>query len=388
MKLTGIKILDLSQILPGPYATQAMADHGAQVVRIEPPGGDISRNLGPRQSGESVWFANTHRGKESMVLDLKCPDGVSTFMRLAQEADVIVESYRPGVADRLGIGPASVRRINPGVVYCSISAYGQTGPKAQRPAHDLSVQAESGLLGLNLGGNGEPVAPAVVAADMAASLTALSAILMALVRRAATGEGDYIDIAMYDSLLAFHPHLMGTVFSEGREPDRQRQRWYGGAAFYGIYRCADSRYLTLGGSEMKFVRNLLDALGRPDLAAFCEEPPGPGQDPVREFLTVCFAARPLSYWESFLAPLDVCWAPVRGLCEAMQDEQVQARQMRIDSANGHSFLGTPFKFLDEPGKVRTDIPALGRPTTYVAGLAGMAHSAGELVRSRKDSAGP
>ncbi|MBN3267436.1 CoA transferase [Bordetella bronchiseptica] len=388
MKLTGIKILDLSQILPGPYATQAMADHGAQVVRIEPPGGDISRNLGPRQSGESVWFANTHRGKESVVLDLKCPGGVSAFMRLAQEADVIVESYRPGVADRLGIGPVPVRRANPRIVYCSISAYGQTGPKALRPAHDLSVQAESGLLGLNLGADGEPVAPAIVAADMAASLTALSAILMALVRRAATGEGDYIDIAMYDSLLAFHPHLMGTVFSEGREPDRQRQRWYGGAAFYAIYRCADSRYLTLGGSEMKFVRNLLGALGRPDLVAFCERPPGPDQDPVREFLAACFAARPLSYWESFLARLDVCWAPVRGLCEAMQDEQVQARQMRVDAANGLSFLGTPFKFQDEPGKVCTDVPALGREAAGIAGAAGMAHPAGEYAGEREDSTGP
>jgi len=156
MKLEGIKVLDLSMFLPGPHLTMMMADHGAEVIRIEPPAGEATRSLGASQNGMTVWFRNTHRNKQSVVLDLKQPAAVEAFMRLAATADVVIEAFRPGVVDRLGIGPKAVRAVNPRVVYCSISAFGQSGPLAQRPAHDLSIAAESGIVALNRGRDGEP----------------------------------------------------------------------------------------------------------------------------------------------------------------------------------------------------------------------------------------
>ena len=190
MKLEGIKVLDLSMFLPGPHLTMIMADHGAEVVRIEPPAGEPTRSLGASQNGMTVWFRNTHRSKQSVVLDLKQPAAVEAFMRLAATADVVVEAFRPGVVDRLGIGPKAVRAVNPRLVYCSISAFGQTGPLAQRPAHDLSIAAELGIVALNRGNDGEPGILGMPAVDMASSLMALSGILMALLRRERTGQGD------------------------------------------------------------------------------------------------------------------------------------------------------------------------------------------------------
>ena len=371
MKLEGIKVLDLSQFLPGPHLTMMMADHGADVIRIEAPGGEPTREIGKKQGEGTVWFNNTHRGKRSVVLDLKRPEAVAAFLRLARDADVVVESFRPGAVNRLGIGPAAVRAVNPRIVYCSISAFGQVGPMAGRVAHDVSIEAESGLLSLNVGQDGRPTLPCVPAADMAGSLMAFSGILMALLRRATTGVGDYLDISMQDSLVAWTVNVVSPVFAESRELDPSSERSLGGNAFYNIYRCADGRDLTVGGSEIKFARNLLTALGRPDLVALCELPPGRGQDPVRAFLAETFAGKPLAHWEEVLARLDVCWAPVRGLHEALNMPHMAAREMRLDFPNGQSHLGIPIKFALEPGNVRPNAPTLGEHTRSVLVEAGL-----------------
>jgi crotonobetainyl-CoA:carnitine CoA-transferase CaiB-like acyl-CoA transferase len=359
MKLEGIKVLDLSMFLPGPHLTMMMADHGAEVIRIEPPAGEPTRSLGASQNGMTVWFRNTHRNKQSVVLDLKQPAAVAAFMRLAATADVVVEAFRPGVVDRLGIGAKAVRAVNPRVVYCSISAFGQTGPLAQRPAHDLSIAAESGIVSLNRGRDGEPGILGMPAVDMASSLMALSGILMALLRREKTGEGDTLDISMQDSIVSWTINNVSPVFAEGRELDTTTERTLGGTAFYNVYRCADGRSITLGGSELKFCENVLNALGRPDLLALCKLPPGRGQDPVREFLAATFLTRPLAEWERFFAEIDCCWAPVKGLAEAMRSEHLKARAMRVEFADGQTHLGIPLKFADEPGAIRPVAPALG-----------------------------
>ncbi len=368
MKLQGLRVLDLSQFLPGPHFTMMMADHGAEVIRIEPPVGEPTRTIGVRQSGASVWFRNTHRGKKSVVLDLKRPEGVAAFLRLAATADVIVEAFRPGVVHRLGIGYEQVRAVHPGVVYVSIAAFGQTGPMAQRPAHDLSIQAESGVVSLNRAPDGTPALPGIPAADMAASLMALNGVLMALLRRASTGQGDHIDISMQDSLMSWLVNVVGPVFGEDRDLVLANERGFGGNAFYNIYRCADGEHLTLGGSEVKFAANLLNALGRPDLIELCHLPPGPGQAPVREFLRETIAAHPLAYWVDFLTPLDVCWAPVKTLKQALDSEQLRARGMRIDATQQGfgggpvSELGMPIRFQNVPGRVDVEIPQLGDHT--------------------------
>ncbi len=221
MKLEGIKVVDLSLFLPGPAMTQVMADHGAEVIKVEPPSGEPNREIGLKRDGISVFFANTHRGKRSLVLNLKAAEGVEALLRLAGTADVFVESFRPGVVDRLGVGYAAVRARNPRIVYVSISAYGQSGPYRDRPAHDLAVEAMAGVLSVNLGWDDRPAIPAVAAADMLAANIALSGVLMALLRRERTGRGDYLDVAMLDALLAVDAQQLWPA--DGREAAAGRQ---------------------------------------------------------------------------------------------------------------------------------------------------------------------
>ncbi|MDQ6639500.1 MAG: CoA transferase [Pseudomonadota bacterium] len=384
MKLEGIKVLDLSQYLPGPHLTMMMADHGASVVRVEPPSGEPTRAIGKYQGDTTVWFRNTHRNKQSVVLDLKKAEGVEAFMRLAADADVIVEAFRPGVVDRLGVGAAAVRAINPRVVYCSISAFGQSGPMAARVAHDLSIEAECGVVSLNRGSDGALTLPCVPAADMAGSLMALSGILMALLRREKTGRGDTIDISMQDSLVSWMVNIISPVFAEGRELEPTSERSLGGNALYNLYATADGRALTLGGSEIKFAVNLLTALGRPDLIELCKLPPGRGQDPVRDFLAATFLSRDLAHWQDFLGGLDVCWAPVKGVHEAMQSEHLAARAMKLDFADGQTQLGIPIKFAEEPGAVRPVAPGLGEHSESALAAAGLGSA--EIGRLRSAGA--
>lgn len=388
MKLEGIRVLDLSQFLPGPHFTMMMSDHGADVIRIESPSGEPTRTIGARQDNESVWFRNTHRGKRSVVLDLKDPAGLQAFMAMARSCDVIVEAFRPGVVKRLGIDYERIRAINPRVVYCSIAAFGQTGPLAQRPAHDLSIQAESGLVSLNLSADGAPAMPSIPSADMASSLMAMNGVLMALLRRETTGEGDYIDISMQDCLVSWLVNVVGPVFAEDRPLVPQNERSFGGAAMYNIYACADGGYITLGGSEIKFAENLLNALGRADLIPLCKRPPGPEQVPVKRFLADTFLSQPMAHWIALLTPLDVCWAPVKDLHEALQSPQLAARKMRLDfninddPSRRVTELGIPIKFQIEPGTVRPEIPALGEHTAQVLREVGLSEKDAQTLADR------
>ncbi|MCC7272401.1 MAG: CoA transferase, partial [Alphaproteobacteria bacterium] len=323
MKLQGIRVVDLSVFLPGPYLTMAMADHGAEVIKVEPPGeGDPGRHIGPRDGPTTVFFRNVNRGKRCITLDLKSEAGRADLLALTDAADVFVESFRPGVMQRLGIDQATLRARNPRLVYCSISAFGQDGPYRDRPAHDLAVEALSGALSLNLGQDGKPAIPAVPVADIVASLQALSGVLMALYRRTVTGRGDFIDIAMLDSMIAACPNIIGPVFAEGRQPVAAHERSTGGAAFYRIYETSDGRHVVLGGQEPKFIRNLLGHLGRLDLAPLCEQGPGPHQRPVIDFLAATFRGATQAEWVARLSAMDICFAPVNEFMEAYADPQV------------------------------------------------------------------
>lgn len=366
MKLEGVRVLDLSQFLPGPHLTMTMADHGAEVTKIEPPGaGEPVRQVGYRAGGESVWFRNTHRGKRSVVLDLKDPAGVASFLRLADDADVIVEAFRPGVVERLGVGYEAVRVRNPRIVYASIAAFGQTGPERLRPAHDIAIQALAGVVSLNLGQDGAPASPHMPVADMAGSLMALAGILMALLRREATGKGDYIDVAMRDATMAWLPNVVGPVFAENRAPRVKQERSFGGYALYAIYATADGGQIALGGVEHKFARTLLSALGRPDLGELACGPPGDGQEPVKAFLSAAFLTRTRAEWESWFAGRDVCFAPVLDLKEAFEHPQTAAREMLVRDADGNLHIGIPIKFRDEPGRLDPRLPGLGEDTAAI-----------------------
>jgi crotonobetainyl-CoA:carnitine CoA-transferase CaiB-like acyl-CoA transferase len=380
MKLEGLRVVDLSLFLPGPHLTMMMADHGAEVIKIEPPGeGEPNRHLGPREDGVTVYFRNTHRGKKSLCLNLKDPAAREALLRLAATADVFVEAFRPGVVDRLGVGYREVAARNPRIVYCSISAFGQTGPYRDLPAHDLATEALAGVVSLNLGNDGEPTMPHMPTADMAASMLAFGGILMALLRRERTGRGDYIDMAMHDSVLAWTPNVTGDVFAHRRPPVVKHERTFGGSAFYQIYRTRDGRHVVLGAQEPKFIRNLLNALERPDLIAPCERGPGPHQAPVIEFLRGVFATRTQAEWVDWFRGRDVSFAPVRNLREAFDDPHTHARGMRLTDERGREHIGVPIRFAAEPGRPRFALPAVGEHNREVLAALGYDEAAIEAL---------
>jgi crotonobetainyl-CoA:carnitine CoA-transferase CaiB-like acyl-CoA transferase len=359
MKLTGIRVLDLSQYLPGPHLTMTMADHGADVIMVEPANGtgEPTRVMGTcAKDGTSVWFRNIARGKRAVALDLKDAAKKDTFLKLADEADVIVEAFRPGVAKRLGIDYDTIAARNPRIVYCAISAFGQDGPYRDKPAHDLAVQALAGTADLSRGPDDKPAMPNLVAADMASSLTALSAILMAVLARERTGKGDFIDVAMYDSLLAWTPNITGSVLGQDKPPVPREMRNYGGQAMNRLYETKDGGHIALAGNERKFCENLLGALGRPDLVALAAGEPGASQRPLIDFFAETFRSRTRAEWEAFLEKIDLCWAPLRSLKDGFDDPNTKARAMVLTDAHGNRHIGPAAKFRHEPAKPGFALP--------------------------------
>jgi crotonobetainyl-CoA:carnitine CoA-transferase CaiB-like acyl-CoA transferase len=312
-----------------------------------------------------VFFRNFNRGKKSVVLDLKSTEGRELLLALCETADVVVETFRPGVADRLGIGPAAVQGRTPRIVYCSISAFGQTGPYRDRPAHDLALEAMSGALGLTLGADDKPAMPAVPVADQLSALQGLSAILMALLRRETTGRGDVIDIAMHEAMLAACANIVGPTFAEGRQPVAKHERTTGGAAFYQVYETRDGRHVVLAGQERKFVENLLRALDRPDLVPLCLEGPGQHQRSVIEFFQGIFRAKTLAEATTWLSRLDVCFGPVNTLPEAFEDANVEARATVLQDEKGRRHIAPVIRFGDEPASPALKEPALGEHTAEI-----------------------
>jgi len=343
-KLSGIRVVDLSLFLPGPMLTMMMADQGAEVIKVEPPGGDPARDQAPFEGGQSVWFRGLNRGKQCRRLDLKSDAGRAELWALIDQADVIVEGFRPGVMKRLGFDYDAVAARNPRIVYCSISAFGQTGALAHHPAHDMAVQAMAGFLSVNDGPDGAPVVPGVPSADVAAGLTGLSAVLMALIGREKSGRGDFIDCAMFDSLLPWCAHIAGSAIAAGDAPRSASQRSLGGAAFYQVYATSDARHIVLGGREEKFVANLLTALDRPDLIPLGSAPAGE-QGALIDFLCATFVTRSRDEWAAWFADKDVAFAPVLDFREAFDQPHVAERSLLIDQDGGH-MIGPAIRFTD------------------------------------------
>jgi crotonobetainyl-CoA:carnitine CoA-transferase CaiB-like acyl-CoA transferase len=368
VKLEGLKVVDISMFLPGPLLSQMLGDHGAEVIKVEQvEGGEPNRSIGAKRDGITVFFANTHRGKKSLTLNLKASEGREILLKLCERADVFVEAFRPGVAKRLGIDYETMSKRNPRIVYVSISAFGQTGPYVSHPAHDLATEALAGIAGLSSGPRLTETMPGLANADMLSSMIGLSGVLMALYRRHQTGRGDFVDIAMMDSLLACMPNNFGPPMAEKRPPVPKEERSWGGNAMYGLYETREGDWIALGGAELHFAETLLHALGRPDLFELCKLPPGKGQEPVRAFFRETFRTKTKAEWVEWFKPLmsKLAFAPVKNLREALDDPQARAREMVVVDERGWEHLGIPIKFAHEPGRLRFDLPAHGQHSAEI-----------------------
>ncbi len=321
--LDGVRVLDFSTLLPGPMATLLLAEAGAEVIKIErPQSGEELRGYQPRFADTSVPFAMLNRGKRSIAIDLKAADALAQLRPLLEAADVVVEQFRPGVMDRLGLGYAALSALNPRLVYCAITGYGQSGPKAQVAGHDLNYQADAGLLSIAAGSDGAPVVPNALIADIAGgAYPAVINILLALRQRDATGRGCRLDVAMTDGLLPFAYWGIGNGIATGRWPRPGGELLSGGSPRYQIYATADGKYLAAAPLEDRFWANFCEAIG---LATALRDDRKDAQA-TRRAAAEIIRTRTADEWTQQFAGKDVCCNVVRTLAEAMSDPQFKQR---------------------------------------------------------------
>lgn len=339
--LEGLLVLDFSTLLPGPCASLLLAEAGARVVKVEKPErGDEMRSYEPKVGADSINFSMLNRGKQSLAIDLKAADALARLKPLIERADVLLEQFRPGVMERLGLGYEAVRRINPRLIYCSITGYGQYGPKAGQAGHDLNYMAESGLLGLTGSADGVPVMPPILAADIAGgAYPAMMNILLALMQRDRTGCGSYLDVAMAENLLTFAYWGLGNGLALQRWPGMGDEVVTGASPRYQIYPTADDRYLAAAPLEDKFWMRFCELI---DLPSALRDAAAPA-DAVKAGVGALIKARDGQYWQQRFAGEDVCCSLVVSLAEAVEDAQLQARGVftRTLDINGRSLPAMP-----------------------------------------------
>lgn len=361
--LQGIRVLDLSRLLPGPYCTMLLADFGAEVIKIEEPGrGDYSRSFPPFLKDFGYWHLQLNRNKKSVVLDLKTAEGREAFLKLAQTADVVVESYRPGVLQKLGIDYATVSRLNPKIIYCSLSGYGSKGPLAKQADHDIGYVSLAGITAMS--GEDKPAIPGVLMADMNASMAAGMSIMIALRHAQLTGEGQEIDISLYNVAMTLMPGAASLYFGSGFVAQRGNNWLTGMYANYNIYATRDNRYVSVGCLEKKFWTNLCNALERADMIDMVDDD---GNHPIlKEQLALEFKKRTMHEWEAYLKGKDTCVTPVLDFAEACAAEQTQANEMVLhvedEELGEYRQLGFAMKLSKTPAQLTKRAPRLGEDT--------------------------
>lgn len=332
--LSGIRILDLSRLLPGAYASQMLADFGADVIKIEEPGsGDYGRFMPPRGAGGmSLYFLAINRNKRSMTLNLKSPEGREIFLRMIKQSDVLLESFRPGVMERLGLGYEQLKEVNQGLIYCAISGYGQDGPYRLRAGHDLNYAGYAGLLHYNRGLNGDPAMPPTQLGDLAGgSFMAVMGILTALVGRMQTGEGRVIDVSMTEGVMSLLPLTATAYLNTGVGPQPGLSALDGGLPCYNIYETQDGKHVTLAALEYKFWHTFCTRIGHLELLPF-HTPVGPGErEQAIDMLRAIFKTRTRDEWIAELADIDACVGPVYSIEEALNDEHALARGVSVNA---------------------------------------------------------
>ncbi len=384
--LADLLILDFSRVLAGPYATMVLADLGARVIKIEQPGlGDETRQWGPpfTEDGRSAYFIAVNRNKQSVTLNLKHPDGQAIARTLAQRADVLVENFLPGTMARLGLGYDDLRIINPGLVYCSITGYGQYGPDAHRPGYDTVIQAEGGLMSITGDPHGPPMKTGVAVADITTGLYATTSILAALHYRTLTGEGQYIDLALFDVQLSWLANVASAYLISGQPPRR-----YGNAHAtivpYQPFAAADGYIMIAVGNDRQFAR-FCQVLDRPEWVTDERFATNPARVINRERLITAIAEiiarEPVAFWVEKLRAADVPCGPVNDIPTALHSRQAQARAM-VQQIDGIRMVGPAPVFSATPATIRSAPPALGADTEAV--LAEFGYSAEQIRRFRAE----
>lgn len=361
--LSGITVIDLSRLLPGPYCSMILADHGARVIAVEDK----------RFLADGLFLGIINRNKEHMSLNLKTAEGKAIFFSLLKNADVVLEGFRPGVVDRLGVDYKSVRQVNPRIVYCSITGYGQNGPYRDRVGHDVNYLSFAGVLNLIGEPDRPPSIPGVQIADIAGGgMNAAIGILLALMARQKTGQGQYIDISMTDGMVGFLPAALFFSQLTGQDPRRADSMLSHRYACYNPYETADGQYLSIGAVENRFWKKLCEILEMPNFAALQYD--DQRRREILDFMRSTFRKKTLAEWEATLGDLDICWGRVQSLAEVMDDPLFRERQMVVEvtgqDGKKSKTLGVPVKLSDTPGSIRTAPVGFGESTAAILGEIG------------------
>lgn len=367
--LDGVKILDFSRLLPGPYGTQLLADWGADVLKVEPiGGGDYTRHVPPTIGETGYMFAAINRGKRSLAIDLKHPRAKSVVERLLGDHGVVVESFRSGVMDRLGLGFAELRRVRSDLIFVALSGYGATGPMAARTAHDINLLARSGVASLiGVPGQG-PVLPGVQISDMASGVFLACAVVAALYRRATTGEGGFVDLSMADCTLAMAAANLTEASARGRAPAFREPMLAGAVLCYNYYRTSDGGHMAVGALEPEFWRQVCEVLEAPELIDEALSAAMP-ENPHYTRIVERFASRTRAEWTERFGRANACVEPVLDLDEMNDDPVFTTRSViSTDPRTGTKFVNSPF--LDRSDAGGGAIPAVGESTTRVLRAAG------------------
>ena len=374
LPLKGIKVFDLSRLLPGGFCSMMLGDFGAEVIKVEEPGrGDYVRLAPPFINGQSAYFLSINRNKKSIVLDLKNPKGTDVFLRLVRTADVMIEGFRPGVVDRLGIGYQHITKVNPRIIYCSISAFGQSGPFRNQEGHDLNCLALAGLLSIT-GINGGPlIIPGVQLSDYAGAMMAIIAILLALIEREKSGEGQYCDLSMLDAVTSWMGMHFVKYFADRLLPYPQDSMFNGALACYNIYKTKDDRFVVLGAMEEKFWVSFCEVIGREDLIPLQWE----GQtiqEKMKEELSLLFKEKTRAEWLKLLDGQGTCFSPVLNMEETLNSPHLQERGM-FQGIKGEERatipqIGFPIKLSNTPAAYSIPPPRMGQDSRSVLQKAG------------------
>ncbi|MCU0587822.1 MAG: CoA transferase [Syntrophobacteraceae bacterium] len=368
--LDGIKVLDLSRLLPGPFCSMLMADLGADVIKVEDPGvGDYIRWWPPKIGKNSGFHVVLNRNKRSLTLNLKSPEGRDIFLKLARDADVVLEGFRPGVMKKLGLDYPVLKTVNPGIVCCAISGYGQEGDRARKAGHDINYLALNGVLS-HSGRSGRPTVPGVQIADLGGGgLLAAFSILAALLARQRTGEGQFVDISMTDGAMAWNCLRWGQFIADGRTPSPGDDFLNHGYACYNVYETKDGRFMALGALEPQFWKAFCQAMEQPRWDRPDYFDPGPHQAALEAEIQAAFKDRDQAEWVEILGKYDCCCEPVLSLAEAMDDGALRARGMVVEliheSWGSYRQLGIAPRLSATPGAMRSHAPELGEHTASI-----------------------